>query len=93
MMFTLDQAMKAQAALRKASGLPEESFPVQAFVGMISDEIEALRKNGKSDEDIAQMVRDSSGAELTAQQIADNYATPERRSKGGPPSRGTWSVG
>ena len=79
MTFTLDQAMKAQAALRRAAGLPEETFPLGAFVGMISDEIELLRKAGKSDEDIAQAIREASGAELTAQQIADNYALPEQR--------------
>jgi hypothetical protein len=39
-MIQIDQALRAQRALRDAAGLEEEAFPVPAFVGMISDEIE-----------------------------------------------------
>ena len=41
--YSLEQAIRAQKALRDAAGLSPEMFPVQAFVGMISDEIEKLR--------------------------------------------------
>jgi hypothetical protein len=35
----LDQASRAQKALRNAAGLEEETFPVPTSIGMISDEI------------------------------------------------------
>jgi len=39
-------------ALRTAAGLGEERFPVGAFVGMISEEIQELQDRGKRDEEI-----------------------------------------
>ena len=78
-MYPLEEAMKAQKALRDAAGLAPEQFPVEAFVGMISDEVELLRERGKSDEDIAAMIRQHSAIEITAAEIAENYASPEER--------------
>ena len=46
--FKLGEALEAQGAMRRSLGLPEEVFPVEAFVGMISDEIEASRRAGTS---------------------------------------------
>lgn len=77
--YPLEEALKAQAALRTAGGLEPEQFPVQAFVGMISDEIQALREQGHTDEQIAQLIQQSSSIQITAQQIGENYATPEER--------------
>jgi len=76
---SLDQALRAQKAMRDAAGLPPESFPVQAFVGMISDEIEALREQGHTDEAIARLIRESANVGITASQIAENYASAEHR--------------
>jgi hypothetical protein len=78
-MYPVEEAVKAQKALRAASGLGPEMFPIQAFVGMISDEVESLRKLGKSDEEIAEMIRANSSIEITPAEIAENYATPEER--------------
>ena len=78
-MYPVEEAIKAQKTLREAAGLGPEQFPVQAFVGMISDEIESLRKRGKSDEEIAAMIRQSSAIEISADEIAENYASPEQR--------------
>ena len=78
-MFPLDETLKALQALRDAAGLAPEQFPVQAFVGMISDEIESLRNRGKSDEDIADIIRKHSAIEISAAEIAENYASPEQR--------------
>lgn len=47
--YPIDQALRAQRALREAAGLGPEMFPIEAFVGMISDEIEQLRARGKTD--------------------------------------------
>ncbi len=77
--YSVEEAIKAQKSLRSAAGLGPEQFPVQAFVGMISDEIESLRRRGKSDEEIVAMIRQNSAVEITAEEIAENYASPEER--------------
>lgn len=80
--FSLSQAMAAQQALRQAANLPAEQFPLPAFVGMISDEIESLRKNGKTDEDIAQLVNQAAQTRISAADIERYYAPPEERARG-----------
>jgi len=82
-MYPVEEAIKAQKALRSAAGLRPEEFPIQAFVGMISDEIESLRKRGKSDEEITSVIQQNSSIEITAQQIAENYVSPEERPQHG----------
>lgn len=77
--YPVEEAIRAQKALRTLGGLGPESFPIQAFVGMISDEIEHLRQLGHSDEEIANVVRTNSNIEITAAEIAENYASPEER--------------
>ena len=78
-MFTGQQAADAQTALRQALGLPPEQFPVEAFVGMVSDEIEQLRARGDSDETIAALIGKVTGVTLSADTIALFYASPEAR--------------
>ena len=82
-MYPVEEAIKAQKALRSAAGLGPEQFPIQAFVGMISDEIESLRKRGKTDTEIAEMIEQNSAIEITPEQIAENYASPEERHQHG----------
>lgn len=77
--YPVEQAVRAQKVLREAAGLLPEMFPVQAFVGMISDEIEALRSSGKTDEQIAALITANSDIQITAAEITANYATPEER--------------
>jgi hypothetical protein len=77
--YSIEEALKAQRSLRKAAGLGPEEFPLQAFVGMVSDEIESLRKRGRTDEEIASIIRQNSVIEITAAEIAENYASPEQR--------------
>lgn len=78
-MYPLDEALKAQKALRTASGLGPEMFPMEAFVGMISDEIQTLRERGKTDAEIADLIRSNSKIEISPDEIARFYATPEER--------------
>ena len=78
-MYPVEEAIRAQKALREAAGLGPEQFPIQAFVGMISDEVEQLRKRGKSDEEIASLIEANSSIKITASEIAENYASPEER--------------
>ncbi len=80
--FLLGEALKAQQALRHAAGLGAEHFPVEAFVGMISDEVQALREKGWSNDQIAEHVRESSTIDITGKEIAENYAEPEERHHG-----------
>ena len=82
--ISLDQALRAQSALRDAAGLAPETFPLSGFVGMISDEIDALRKSGRSDAEIARLIATHSGIEITEAQISENYASPEQRQQGHP---------
>ena len=77
--YPIEEALKAQSALRSAAGLEPEQFPIESVVGTISDEIEVLRKQGKSDDQIAALIRQHSGIEITPGDIAANYATPEDR--------------
>lgn len=77
--YPVEQAVRAQKALREAAGLGPELFPIEAFVGMISDEIEALRSQGKTDAEIAGLIVTSSDIEITASEIGDNFAPPEHR--------------
>lgn len=82
-MYPVDEAVKAHKALRAASGLGPEMFPVQAFVGMISDEIESLRKRGSTDDEIARLIQESSSIQISPAEIAEYYATPEERNHHG----------
>ena len=77
--YSLEEAVKAQKALRTLAGMGPEAFPIQAFVGMISDEIEELRKQGHGDEEIAKTIKSSSAIEITPAEIAENYASPDER--------------
>lgn len=77
--YPVEEAVRAQKALRQLAGLGPEMFPIQAFVGMISDEVETLRSQGRSDQEIAQTIAASSKIEITADEIAANYATPDQR--------------
>ena len=81
--YPIEEALKAQKSLREAAGLGPEQFPIQAFVGMISDEIESLRKRGKTDADIASIIQQNSAIKITASEIAENYAAPEERHQHG----------
>ncbi len=77
--YSLDQALKAQRALRAAAGLSEERFPLSAFVGMVSDEIETLRTQGRSDEEIAHIIGEHSEVRLSAEDIREHYAPADKR--------------
>jgi hypothetical protein len=77
--YPLEEALQAQKALRELAGLEPERFPVESFVGMVSDEIEVLRKQGRSDTEIAEVICRSSSIKIDAAMIAANYAPPEAR--------------
>lgn len=80
--YPLEEAMKAQAALRTAARMPRERFPLPQIIGMFSDEIEKLRKDGRPDNEIAAIISGSSILRVTEEEIQKFYATPEDRHKG-----------
>jgi hypothetical protein len=80
--YPIEEALRAQKALRDLAGLKPEMFPMQAFVGMISDEVEELRRRGHSDDEIAQTICRSSAISITPDEIAQFYASPEERQRG-----------
>lgn len=77
--YSVEEAIRAQKALRQLAGLEPEKFPIDAFIGMISDEIEALRSKGYTDEEIAHTISVNSTIVITAAEIAANYASPDQR--------------
>lgn len=77
--FTADDAVGVQRRLREELGLPPETFPAPAFIGMISDEIEQLRNAGKTDDEIAAVVNGALGRSIDPALIARYYAAPEKR--------------
>ena len=78
-MFSIDEANQAQKALREAAGLGPARFSVPAVVGMLSDEIEALRKAGRSDDEIADVIAAASGKSVAGDAIGKHYAPPKER--------------
>jgi hypothetical protein len=50
---SLEAAMRAQQILRSTLALPEETFSLPAFIGMVSDEIEQMRAAGRPDAETA----------------------------------------
>jgi hypothetical protein len=77
--YPIEEALRAQNALRHLAGLGTEQFPLSAFIGMISDEIEILRDQGFTDQQIAEAIGRNSRIAVTADDIYEGYATPEQR--------------
>ena len=78
--FTVYQVAGAQKALRSVARLPEERFPIQVFIGMLGDEIQALRESGKTDREIASLINWAAGVNITASDVTEYYA-PSRTSQ------------
>lgn len=76
--YTYEQILLAQTALKAAASSWTEEFPLPTIIGMLSDEIAAMRQGGFSDESIAALIQKSSGIELTAETLATLYARPIR---------------
>ena len=79
--FTIEQALAAQRAMRESLGLGEEVFPVPAFIGMVSDEIQQMREAGKQDREIAALIETATGKKISLDEIARFYAPPEQRTR------------
>lgn len=80
--FSVDDAYKVQGEMRRALGLGPERFPMPAFIGMLSDEIEQLRAKGQSDDEIAAMISAHASQGVNASDVAEHYVPPEERQRG-----------
>ena len=81
--YTAGDAATANTVLRAALGLAPERFGTEQFVGMISDEIDQLRRAGKTDAEIAQLLKQGGGLDVSAAAIAQFYASPDERHRPG----------
>jgi hypothetical protein len=77
--LTVDQAVRAQRALRESLGLADETFPLPAFIGMISDEIQQMREAGRSDTQMIDIIAKATGTRLDPADLQRFYVPPEHR--------------
>lgn len=68
--FTTAEATRAQQALRDAMGLGPETMSLRALVGMLGDEIDQLRRIGRSDAEIAAMLSEATGRAVPPSSLA-----------------------
>ena len=79
LVFTVDQIAACNTALRTALGLRPEHVSTEKFVAMISEEIEQLRGQGWTDAEIADLVAESTGSVISADEIGRFYAPVSSR--------------
>ena len=80
--FTLEQAMNARKVLRDSMNLQPEMFPLDGVIGMLSDEIEVMRKAGTSDAMISKLIGIGLGDMVLASDVRAYFVptkTPERQ--------------
>lgn len=77
--FTFDELMRAQQALRKEMGVASDDLPTAAFVAMLAEEIDQLHRVGKSDADIAALIGSAIDRDVAAAWIGRYAAPPARR--------------
>ena len=77
--FSLAEALAVQKALREASGAEEEVFDLADVIGMVSDEIDMLKDQGRSEADIAAMIKQATGKPVTADDVQKYYVPADER--------------
>src|SRR5690348_412423 len=77
--FTVYQVVRAQKALRSIAKLPDEEFPIQLFIGMLSEEIQALRNRGNTDREIAIVINGAAGVNIEPSDVTQYYVPPKDR--------------
>ena len=68
-MFTAEDSVRAQAALRAAMGIGPEALALPAFLATLAIEIEQLRRIGKSDGEVAGLVGQAVGRPVAAEAL------------------------
>ena len=82
MTFSAQEAVAVQRELRRSLGLGPEAFPLPAFIGMISDEIDQFRAAGRSDAEIAELIKATVGRDVSTAAIEQFHAPAEARRGG-----------
>jgi hypothetical protein len=77
--FSLAEALAAQKALRDAAGAEEEVFELADVIGMVSDEVDMLKEQGRSLGDIAALVQQATGKPVTAEDVEKYYVPADER--------------
>jgi hypothetical protein len=77
--FSLAEALAAQKALRDAAGAEEEVFELADVIGMVSDEIDMLKEQGRSGSEIAALVQQSTGKPVTDDDVEKYYVPASER--------------
>ncbi|MGF1619410.1 MAG: hypothetical protein ACFCUR_02210 [Rhodomicrobiaceae bacterium] len=75
--FTLADALNAQKALREAAGGQEEPLELIDLVGIGADEVDLLREQDKSWEEIAALIQNATGKSVSADEVEQAYANLE----------------
>lgn len=77
--FSLGEALAAQKALREAAGADEEVFDLADVIGMVSEEIDMLKDQGRSEQDIAAMIQKATGKPITGADVQKFYVPADER--------------
>ncbi len=80
--YTAEQAALAQRALTDELGQPPARFAQQQFLGMLGDELLALRRQGAADERIADLLSSNTGTRITPSAIASAITEAEQFRQG-----------
>ena len=84
--FSADDVTLAQSEMRHILGLPEPRFSFPTFIGMLSDEIEQMRRAGHTNEMVAQTINRATGQSIKAIDVQRHYLPVEERERpAGPP--------
>jgi hypothetical protein len=68
-----------QKALREASGAEEEMFDLAEVIGMVSDEIDMLKDQGRSEAEIAGLIKQATGKPVTTDDVKKYYVPADER--------------
>jgi hypothetical protein len=77
--FSLAEALAAQKALRDAAGAEDEVFDLADVIGMVSEEIDMLKDQGKSFAEMATMIQTATGKAVTAEEVEKHYVPADER--------------
>lgn len=75
--YTSEQAALAQRALADELGQPPARFAQRQFLGMLGDELLALRRQGAGDDRIADLLSSTTGTQITPFAISTAIADAE----------------
>lgn len=76
-LFTLAEVLAVQKALANESGREPARYLAHRFIGALSEEIGALRAQGRSAQDIATLISKVTNKPVTSADVEEHYIPPE----------------